>query len=112
MTQHVREPPFLQRPPPAAPLLPWSTPDCRSARRGSSPAYPAKIMRLIVSRLQSANSTASYRNRGAAVQLYPHANSLDSISRNGGYLDTISSHRRKFSAHISSVKLDSDDDNS
>src|SRR4029450_12923382 len=40
---------FLQRPPPAAPLLPWSTPDCRSARRGSSPACPAKIMRLIVS---------------------------------------------------------------
>src|SRR4030095_10898006 len=74
---------FLQQPPPAVPLLPWSTPDCRSARRGSSPAYPAKIMRLIVSRLQSANSTASYRNRGAAVQLYPHANSLDSISRNG-----------------------------
>jgi hypothetical protein len=64
MTQHVRETLFRNDRRRGAALPGWNTPDCRSARRAQQLAYPAKIMRLIAARLQPANSTASYRNRG------------------------------------------------
>jgi hypothetical protein len=67
------------------------------------PAYPAKIIRLIVFRVQLTNSTASYRNRGQLSSSTHTNNSLDNISRNAGYFEIISLDRWKFSAARSCV---------
>jgi hypothetical protein len=86
----------------SAALRGWSTPDCRSARRAQQPAYPTKIIRLIAARLQSANSTASYRNRGQLSSSTHTYNSPDSISRNAGDFEII---RKGIKTEIEERKL-------